>query len=624
METKGEKDQNNQKDQNHDKIKNNQKVKWGGHFSTSKYQGDEKTDNLDDLIKIAIKRDWKTMQIFFGSNKAHKYRRKVSEEEIKRCKILCDDNDFQLYTHFPYTMNLVKPKSHTELSGLQAEMDRLAPIKARVVIHPNSPAVKGGVHNKIIKEYAENPTAQRKNKFEKWRSQCTLAINVLSSNVRKLNFPHQDFPLLLEPPAGEGQKIGFSLEQMKLIREKIDDLPIGFCIDTCHVFASGVCDFSSKESVDKFFDELEEIKVLERVKVIHFNDSADPFYSLKDHHAGLCTGYIWNEHKLDGLYRLAEKCEIHKIDIICEVHALTDFVICRELFGPLKKELRVPKKVIKRTEPSIKKKVKKFPAEVYKGCLSYGTYSTIEEAATFIAKIEFVDIEKAFEENNEYKTLEEYVDGMDRSYFYKEEHIRESVIEDFSEGRKFSCGGYYWSFTPLKTSYIIKYINGDATRPQKQFIGEELRIILHICNDVKKWGKGFVMALSKKWELPRKKFMKMESILGTISHCWVCDELSFYINGGGKIGDDVCVINMIAQEGIYEKNGIPPIRYEALKLCFNEVLKYLENYQEKLISIHMPRIGCGLAGGKWDEVETIINEVLIKEEKYPVVVYDLI
>ena len=48
----------------------------------------------------------------------------------------------------------------------------------------------------------------------------------------------------------------------------------------------------------------------------------------------------------------------------------------------------------------------------------------------------------------------------------------------------------------------ILYIKGDATAP----IGSGVKVITHICNDIGGWGKGFVLALSKKWKMSRFSF----------------------------------------------------------------------------------------------------------------------
>lgn len=50
----------------------------------------------------------------------------------------------------------------------------------------------------------------------------------------------------------------------------------------------------------------------------------------------------------------------------------------------------------------------------------------------------------------------------------------------------------------------ITYLKGDATNP----MGKGNKIIAHICNDVGGWGKGFVLAISRKWKEPEKAYRK--------------------------------------------------------------------------------------------------------------------
>jgi O-acetyl-ADP-ribose deacetylase (regulator of RNase III) len=54
-------------------------------------------------------------------------------------------------------------------------------------------------------------------------------------------------------------------------------------------------------------------------------------------------------------------------------------------------------------------------------------------------------------------------------------------------------------------------------------------------------------------------------------------------------------------------NG-PPIRYEAVEACLDNVA---EKAKDLKASVHMPRIGCGLAGGKWEIIEPIIEKTLL-------------
>lgn len=80
----------------------------------------------------------------------------------------------------------------------------------------------------------------------------------------------------------------------------------------------------------------------------------------------------------------------------------------------------------------------------------------------------------------------------------------------------------------------------------------------------------------------------------------------------------IWVANMIGQHGVRGGSRTPPIRYEAIAACLEKVAaKALEINA----SLHMPRIGCGLAGGKWDRIEPLIAKALC-ERDVPVTVYD--
>lgn len=91
--------------------------------------------------------------------------------------------------------------------------------------------------------------------------------------------------LLLENTAGGGEKLGARLSTLATL---IEDTPLGVCFDTCHAFAAGY-------HLQQALDELEEIIGLERVPVIHLNDSVGERGSQIDHHANLMEGRIGAE-----------------------------------------------------------------------------------------------------------------------------------------------------------------------------------------------------------------------------------------------------------------------------------------------------------------------------------------
>ena len=321
------------------------KVKYGGHCHLN-----ESGVFLNDLVKSALSRNWLALQVFLGTDSSYLHRRSLTSHEVAMTNELCVPSGFQCYTHFPYTMNLCKPQSVKGLAGLNQELAEMGKIGGRIVIHPNSPAVKNGPSNAVTKEVYIGGDGEKLKKgcceelvpkygakcarvCEEWVIQCDTAIDALVTNLEKLRYSknNQKYQLLLEGCASEGQKICGTFEQMKAIAIRVKHLPVGFCLDTCHCYASGLSKFDTIETVDQFFQRLKDLEILEMVKLIHLNDSSDEFFSCKDRHEALGYGSIWS-HNLEPLQRIADYCRQYKIDVICEVGAVSDFKICSQIF----------------------------------------------------------------------------------------------------------------------------------------------------------------------------------------------------------------------------------------------------------------------------------------------------
>ncbi len=79
------------------------------------------------------------------------------------------------------------------------------------------------------------------------------------------------------------------------------------------------------------------------------------------------------------------------------------------------------------------------------------------------------------------------------------------------------------------------------------------------------------------------------------------------------------VANLIGQRDVKrDKDGNPPIRYEAVAAGLAKVGGFAK---ERGATVHMPRIGCGLAGGTWDRIEPLVQTHLAGRD-IPVTVYD--
>ncbi|MCL6642952.1 MAG: deoxyribonuclease IV [Candidatus Bipolaricaulota bacterium] len=98
--------------------------------------------------------------------------------------------------------------------------------------------------------------------------------------------------ILLENSAGEGTELGASFAELGMVLHNIKDKNrVGVCIDTCHAFCAGY-DLTTPRALDKTLSELERTVGLERVELIHLNDSKFPLGSRRDRHEHIGQGHI--------------------------------------------------------------------------------------------------------------------------------------------------------------------------------------------------------------------------------------------------------------------------------------------------------------------------------------------
>jgi O-acetyl-ADP-ribose deacetylase (regulator of RNase III) len=174
----------------------------------------------------------------------------------------------------------------------------------------------------------------------------------------------------------------------------------------------------------------------------------------------------------------------------------------------------------------------------------------------------------------------------------------------------------------------IRYIIGDATRPEGD--PATTRIIAHACNDVGAFGAGFARA--ERWPFVKQAYQEW----GTQKTSGNPSDNRSVPFGLGRIqvvhvpnSDGLFVANMVAQRGLRSSKYPCPLDYDALRSCLGKLAGHiklvssLRSARHKFhASVHMPRIGCGMAGGSWDRVEPLVVEELC-DEGISVTVYDL-
>jgi deoxyribonuclease-4 len=98
--------------------------------------------------------------------------------------------------------------------------------------------------------------------------------------------------LLMENSAGTGGTIGRSIEELATLHERLGRHPrLGVCLDSCHLYASGV-DVTDPATLDAMLDELDSSIGIDRLRALHVNDSETPLGSNRDRHANILEGLL--------------------------------------------------------------------------------------------------------------------------------------------------------------------------------------------------------------------------------------------------------------------------------------------------------------------------------------------
>ena len=191
----------------------------------------------------------------------------VTMGEAEKGMKLKDEESVTLFIHSPYLLNLCDTVP-LYVDVLTEEL-RIADACGAIgcVIHMGSMKARGKTRS--YEEAEDN--------FVKNVSKAIESTRGLKSKV------------ILETVAGEGSKIGASIDEFIRIWERLKHHKkrIGLCIDTCHVFAAG---YDVIEYMDLF-----ETKVgLDLIDVYHVNDSKHPKGARKDRHEQIGQGYIFS------------------------------------------------------------------------------------------------------------------------------------------------------------------------------------------------------------------------------------------------------------------------------------------------------------------------------------------
>jgi deoxyribonuclease-4 len=125
--------------------------------------------------------------------------------------------------------------------------------------------------------------------------------------------PESALTILIENTAGQGSSIGCDFDQILELLSRLDDLPVDVCLDTAHTFASGY-DISTEAGLTTTLLAINRSFGLDRIKVIHCNDSKAPLGSRVDRHQHIGLGHIGS----DAFRRLTHNLKFRRIPFILE------------------------------------------------------------------------------------------------------------------------------------------------------------------------------------------------------------------------------------------------------------------------------------------------------------------
>jgi len=221
------------------------------------------------VVERARMRGCETIQFFSRNPRGWKYSPLNKREvEVFRASIQ-SSSLFPVFLHMPYLPNIASPKSKfykRSIHSIATDLQRAEQLGAHYLI----------IHIGHRMESSEDE-----------------AIETVSQGIdQAFEQVKNHIILLLENTAGQGTEIGYTFNQIKKIIEGVHDHSrMGVCLDTAHSFEAGY-DLSNKDGIEKTLETFDQTIGLNRLHLLHLNDSKTPMGSRKDRHWHIGEGYI--------------------------------------------------------------------------------------------------------------------------------------------------------------------------------------------------------------------------------------------------------------------------------------------------------------------------------------------
>ena len=226
------------------------------------------TDGYAAMVRTAQKIGANTFAFFTRNPRGSRAKAEDPVDAAKAVAMLQESGFGPLVAHGAYTMNLCTKE--TEARDFAAEvlcddLRRMAALPGNYYnFHPGSHVGQGS----------------------------ETGIGYIVDALQKAMTPDYPVTVLLETMAGKGSEIGGNFRELKQIIDGVGRDDIGVCLDTCHVYDGG---YDIVGNLDGVLREFDEIIGLDKLKVLHLNDSKNPFASHKDRHECIGSGSLGME-----------------------------------------------------------------------------------------------------------------------------------------------------------------------------------------------------------------------------------------------------------------------------------------------------------------------------------------
>ena len=210
-----------------------------------------------------------TMQIFSRNPRGWKLKG-VSKKEVKEFKRRRRDAGIRpLIVHIPYHINLASPDEVLYKRSIRYYIED---IKYAGMLEADYFVTHMGSHKGRGEEFGLKRLSE--------------ALNLI---IKRMN---PELQILLEITAGSGNRLGYKFEHLGYVINRIKNTKsLGICFDTAHAFEAGY-DIRTKDGLDDTLKEIEANIGLDRLKLIHINDSKTSLKSRRDRHENIGEGKI--------------------------------------------------------------------------------------------------------------------------------------------------------------------------------------------------------------------------------------------------------------------------------------------------------------------------------------------